>query len=80
LRCIPYQHIRIRSGNLDTNGTLVVARMPLFILEASIRTNTIHFEWQGGTAPYQLQQSTNLNTASWEDAGELTTETTAVTR
>jgi WD40 repeat protein len=62
----------------DRNGTLVVARMPLFILEASVRTNALHFEWQGGTAPYQLQQTTNLLGASWEDAGEPTTETTAV--
>jgi hypothetical protein len=48
------------------------------IIEASARTNALHFEWQSETAPYQLQQITNLAGASWQDAGEPTTETTAV--
>ena len=51
----------------------MLARWPLLVTGAGIRTNAMHLEWQGGTGLYQVQQRTNLSTGNWEAiAGPLT--------
>jgi len=50
----------------DRNGTLVVARMPVLITNADVRTNALNLEWQGGSGLYQVQQTTNLSNGVWE--------------
>ena len=57
----------------DTNATVVIARMPLFITGASLGTNALHLEWQGGSGQYHVEQNTNGLTGPWETvAGPIT--------
>jgi WD40 repeat protein len=57
----------------NTNTTVVLARMPLLITEAAVRTNALQLEWQGGTGTYCVEQRTNLLDGAWEAlAGPIT--------
>ena len=57
----------------DTNHAVVLARMPLLITNADLRTNTFQMEWQGGTGVYNVAQRTNLSASEWETiAGPIT--------
>jgi len=53
-------------GPYNNRGKLIVARMPLLITNAAVRTNAFNLEWQGGSGLYQVQQSTNLSDGVWE--------------
>ena len=68
-------------GNLfaygQTDGTLVMARMPLLITDIVRSGNLTVLRWTGGTGQYQVQQSTNLSTGSWQNIGATTTATSA---
>jgi hypothetical protein len=57
------------------SGTVVLARMPLLILDARVLASQFVLEWQGGTGLYQLQQQTNLVGGAWRDIGGPTTDT-----
>jgi WD40 repeat protein len=59
----------------DRNGTLVVARIPLLITNATVRTRALNLEWQGGSGLYQLQQTTNLADGVWHSFGAPTRAT-----
>jgi WD40 repeat protein len=50
----------------DTNYVVVLARMPLLITDASVRTNAFQMEWQGGSGTYQVQQQTNVSSGAWQ--------------
>ena len=50
----------------DTNYTVVLARMPLLLTEAGVRTNTFQLQWQGGTGLYHVEQRTNGLAGPWE--------------
>lgn len=50
----------------DTNYTVVLARMPLLITGAAVRTNAFLLEWQGGTGTYHVEQRTNGFAGPWE--------------
>lgn len=55
------------------NGMLVLARMPLWISEASRIGNEVTLQWQGGSGRYQVQARTNLAVGQWENLGPATT-------
>jgi hypothetical protein len=56
-----------------TNAAVVLARWPLLVTGAGVRTNAMHLDWQGGTGLYEVQQRTNLSIGNWEAiAGPLT--------
>lgn len=50
----------------NTNAAVVLARMPLFITEAAVRTNAFQLEWQGGTGLYHVEQSSDVVSSSWQ--------------
>ena len=50
----------------ETNTTVYLARMPLFITEAAVRTNAFQLEWQGGTGLYHVEQRTNGVLGPWQ--------------
>jgi len=56
-----------------TNAAVVLARWPLLVTGAGVRTNAMHLDWQGGTGLYQIEQRTNLSSGAWEAiAGPIT--------
>jgi len=56
-------------------GTLVLARVPLWIEEIQHTGSQVVLRWQGGTGRYQLQQRANLSAGQWENVGNPTTAT-----
>lgn len=61
------KHFAYGKGSLTSApGTVVLARWPLLVTGAGIRTNAMHLEWQGGTGLYQVEQRTNLSSGAWE--------------
>jgi hypothetical protein len=59
------------------DGAVVLARMPVVITNV-VRTNAqTALEWQGGSGPYQVQQTSNVATGLWEQVGGPTTNTNA---
>ena len=61
------KHFAYGTGTVyDTNAAVVLARMPLLITNAGVRTNAFQLEWQGGTGTYHVEQRTNLSAGPWE--------------
>jgi WD40 repeat protein len=59
------------------DGTVIVARMPLWIEQITRSGNEVTLRWQGGSGRYQLQACTNLNGDTWQNIGNPTTNTMA---
>ena len=59
------------------DGTLVLARMPLWVESIARANSAITLNWQGGSGLYQLQQRTNLTQGTWQNVGSPTTATAA---
>ena len=57
------------------DGTVVVARIPLYMSEISRSGDQLILRWQGGTGRYQLQQRVDLTSGEWQNASEPTTDT-----
>jgi len=57
------------------DGKVFVARVPVFITEARLSAGQFITQWLGGSGLYQLQQSTNLSSDSWDNVGSPTTNT-----
>jgi WD40 repeat protein len=57
------------------DGKVIVARVPLFIIEVSLRSNELVLGWAGRSGPYQMQQRTNLTLGNWGNVGIATTNT-----
>lgn len=61
------KHFAYGKGSLTSSpGTVVMARWPLLVTGAGVRTNAMHLDWQGGTGLYQVEQRTNLSSGVWE--------------
>ena len=59
------------------SGVVVLARMPLVVHPPALTNQQFRLEWQGGAGLYQLQQTTNLTSAVWQDVGAATTNLAA---
>ena len=57
------------------DGTVAVARVPVFISHIQRQGARTIIEWEGGTGNYQVQQCTDLSNGLWENLGALTTDT-----
>ncbi len=61
------KHFAYGTGSLiSTTGTVVLARWPLLVTGAGVRTNAMHLDWQGGSGLYQVERRTNLSSGNWE--------------
>lgn len=58
-------------------GTVLLARMPLWISEVSRAGNQVTLQWQGGSGRYQVLARTNLTVGQWENWGRPATHGTA---
>lgn len=57
----------------SANAAVVLARWPLLVTGAGMRTNAIELNWQGGSGVYQVEGRTNAKAGAWEVlAGPLT--------
>jgi WD40 repeat protein len=59
------------------DGAVIVARMPLVILEFSQSNSQSVLGWQGGSGLYQLQSRTDLSAGTWQNVGSATASTSA---
>ena len=59
------------------SGTVVLARLPVFIHTITRTGNETILHWQGGSGLYQLQSNTNFTTNGWQNLGPATTNTCA---
>ena len=57
------------------DGTVAVARVPVFISHVQRQGGKTVIEWEGGGGHYQVQQCTALSNGSWENLGAPTTNT-----
>lgn len=70
------KHFAFGAGSLiSTTGTVVLARMPVFIDNPKAQTNHLNFDWQGGSGLYQVQQNTSVTSAVWANLGPPTAAT-----
>ena len=61
----------------QSDGMLVLAKMPTFITGVSREASQTIIEWEGPGGPYQLQQCTNLSADVWRNVGEPTSGNSA---
>ena len=66
---------RFAVGGVD--GSVTVARMPLWISDVSLAGGQVIMRWHGGSGLYQVQASTSLLNGSWENVGIPTTNTSS---
>jgi len=57
------------------DGAVVLARMPVVIMETAVTDGQLILSWTGGSGLYQVQQCTNLSTSAWENLASPTTAT-----
>ena len=60
-------------GQFD--GSVVLARMPVWIEDITHRNGEVTLRWQGGSGLYQVQARTILCTGAWQNLGAPTTNT-----
>lgn len=56
-------------------GTVVLARMPLWISDVTRNGNEVILQWRGGSGRYQLQGRNSLSAGQWGNIGNPTTNT-----
>ena len=59
------------------DGTVVLARMPLWITDVIRNDGQLITHWQGGSGLYQLQSRPSLTSGEWQNVGTPTTATSA---
>jgi WD40 repeat protein len=57
------------------DGTVVVARVPLFITGVARQGDQLVLEWLGGSGRYQVQRRATVAGGPWENVGGPTTDT-----
>jgi WD40 repeat protein len=60
------------------DGTVLVARTPLWISALNRDGGQFTATWQGGSGLYQPQIKTNFSSGTWQNLGEPTTATTVI--
>lgn len=58
-----------------TNGSLVVAYLPLWIESITHQAGEVTLRWQNGSGLYQVQARESLSTGAWQNLGAPTTNT-----
>jgi hypothetical protein len=59
------------------DGIIALARIPVVITNVVRRNAQAALEWQGGSGLYQVQQTSNVASSTWENLGSPTTNTNA---
>ena len=57
------------------DGAVVLARLPLWIIEATYQDYAVTLRWQGGSGRYQVQARMSFATGAWQNLGGPTTNT-----
>ena len=68
--CSDHKHFAYGAG-----GTVVLARVPLWMEKIEQTGNQLILGWQGGSGLYQLQSTTNVVSGPWENVGTPTAAT-----
>jgi hypothetical protein len=69
--CSDQKHFAYSAG-----GTVVLARVPLWIEQVEQANDQLNLAWRGGSGFYQVQQTTNVAASAWQDLGNPTTNMT----
>lgn len=61
-----------------SNAVATGGSVPISAITVAVDGSNLRLTWTGGTAPYQVQRRTSLNSGGWVNEGAPVTETTAM--